>query len=520
MEKIKEYLKKLAEVLLNHDLFRIVVLVMVVLRTSAFLNPYVGPFIKFTIVWAVLILIRDLFKERLFLVNRYRLILYLFLIAYGVTAILNREENFARNVAMLGYLAVNMLVMYSYDVKRQAGEVKRQFMRLSHVFMAMSFVGQFISLVTFILNINFSYTIDGEIYYYGMYEGRLWGIFSNPNAASFYAVFCLMLTVICLMIWKGNTPRGWKIFYAVNMIVEALVFFLCDSRASLIAACVFLVVMPLLLSVPKLIRCWSDKKERSARIWKTLAVCIVLPVVLMSTHGFALEVMPNLVIKSEFAEQLTESIINSSEELAAVTSEETSEDVGRDFGTKFGGRYYLWQAGVEIAKKDPLFGVGFDNVPGYAYRYAARYYTNFGSKVYLPGISGGMHNLLFQLAASSGLIGLGLFVIFGVFVLVRTVRYYIWMVRNDRMNSIAIACIGMIVVILLRSMLDVGVVYGMYEQTVIFWTTMSMLMYFIDTEMPGGRRPLGAVIEQWIFGRNRDKGIPKLKFKPGRKTKK
>ena len=68
--KVKHALSRGIELLLNHDLFRLVVLVMVTLRTCAFLNPIVGPFVKFTIIWAVLILVKDLFIGRLFLVSR------------------------------------------------------------------------------------------------------------------------------------------------------------------------------------------------------------------------------------------------------------------------------------------------------------------------------------------------------------------------------------------------------------------------------------------------------------------
>ena len=49
MALMREKLDRILGILLGHDLFRIVVLVMVTLRTSAILNPYVGPFVKFTI---------------------------------------------------------------------------------------------------------------------------------------------------------------------------------------------------------------------------------------------------------------------------------------------------------------------------------------------------------------------------------------------------------------------------------------------------------------------------------------
>ena len=210
----KSFIRKAIDTLLDHNLYRLVVLVMVVIRTCAFLNPLIGPFVKFTLAWSALILIRDLFTERLFMTNRFRGILYLFLIAYGLTSFLNRDQNFARNLVMWAYIISNMLVMYSYDLKKSPGQIKRELLHFNHTFMIATFVGQLISLVTFFMGIAFAYRVDDAVYYYGIYEGRIWGFYTNPNAASFFMVINLMLTVVsivssplCVVLRLGRTLR-------------------------------------------------------------------------------------------------------------------------------------------------------------------------------------------------------------------------------------------------------------------------------------------------------------------------
>ena len=171
----KSFPRRLIDTLLDHNLYRLVVLVIVVLRTCAFLNPVIGPFVKFTLLWSAAILVKDLFTERLFMRNRYRGILYLFLISYGVTAFVNRDQNFARNLVMWAYIISNMLVMYSYDLKKSPGTVKKELLRFNHTFMLATFIGQAISLITFFLNITVAYSVGGSVYYYGVYQGRIWG---------------------------------------------------------------------------------------------------------------------------------------------------------------------------------------------------------------------------------------------------------------------------------------------------------------------------------------------------------
>lgn len=508
--KVKEFFGKALETLLSHDLFRIVVLVMVVVRTSAFLSPVIGPFVKFTIVWAVLILIRDLFTQRLFLVNRYRLILYLFLISYGITALLNRDENFARNIAMLGYIMVNMLVLYAYEPKRSVGQVKKELLRFSHVFLITTFICQFISLVTFVLNINFAYMVGEDVYYYGIYDGRLWGVLSNPNAASFCAVISFMLTTLCLLIQKGNIPRRWQIFYWVSGITELLVFFLCNSRTSLIVTCAFIILFFLLMTIPALYQLREDKKAWKIKLRNLIISCILAPLALLGAHEYAIDLLPNLVIQNTaISEQVTESLESYTNSSAAVTAIENSDVLEREnFGSAFGGRYYLWQAGAEIVKSSPLFGVGNDNVPTFAYRYAARYYTAFATNVYLPGVAGGLHNLFVQIAAASGLVGLALFCLLAVMVLVRSVRYYIWMVKQNQLNRVAVTCFCIVAVILMRTMTDTGIVYGLYYLGVVFWTILSGLMYFMDHDYTEGRKPVGAWIEERLFHPHQQKAAP------------
>ena len=86
MEK-KGFWSRLVSTIFDHNTFRMVLLVVVVLRTCAFLNPIVGPLVKFTLLWSACILVKDLFTDRLFMVNRYRGILYLFLISYAITCL-------------------------------------------------------------------------------------------------------------------------------------------------------------------------------------------------------------------------------------------------------------------------------------------------------------------------------------------------------------------------------------------------------------------------------------------------
>lgn len=480
-------LKKFLDAALDHNTFRITVMVLVIVRICAFLNPVVGPFVKFTLLWSFAILIKDLFTKRLFLVNRYRSILILFILCYGMTVVMNLKDNAVRNAAMFCYIVTNMLVMYAYDPQKPAGTMKKELLRFNHAFMAVTFAGQLISLVSFVLNISFIYSVGDELYYYGLYDGRLWGFFTNPNAASFLSVLNIMLTVTSLFIYGKNLPKKSLFFYSFNCLVQMLVFFLCNSRGSVLALSFYMVLMIVLYFCTKYKEC-PDKQSSRKLTLRIVVLSLVAPLALNGAYEYSLEILPYCVVKTEyFSEQIAEAMD------ASFDNEGTLDDVElvrEDYGSKFGGRYYLWQAGIKIIENNPVFGVGSENVPTQAYKYAARYYTNYGDNVYLPGVSGGLHNLFFQIAASSGLAGLAVFVLFGIMVLIRCLRYYLWMCKEEKANYIAISCIAVVATIVLRTMTDTGIIYGIYYLGVVFWTYLSAATYYGDTEYQKGFQPV------------------------------
>jgi O-antigen ligase len=495
----KSRFRTVVDTLLDHNLYRLVVLVMVVLRTCAFINPVIGPLVKFTLAWSAAILVKDVFTERLFMTNRFRGALYLFLIAYGVTALVNRDQNFARNLVMWAYIISNMLVMYSYDLKKSPGTVKKELLRFNHTFMWATFIGQAISLVTFFLNISFAYSVSGTVYYYGIYQGRIWGFYTNPNAASFFMVINLCLTVVSIIIQKENLSRGRKCFYLINNLVQLLILFLCNSRTSIFTLCFYIAVLVVLMTLPDILWC-KEKPERRKKIGKTVFVALVIPLAILGTHTYALDILPEFVLTTPLSESLNETLeeVTHTSSTATVTAGDVELE-RESYGTQFGGRYYLWQAGIEMIKDHPLFGVGSDNVPTEAYRYAARYFTAYGEDIYLPGVSGGLHNLFFQITAASGLVGLAAFILFGILVLQRAVRYYIWMIRKRRFNPLAVACLCVVLIIVMRTMTDTGIVYGIYYLGVVFWTYLSASVYFMDSEFTVGRKPFFAAIHDKLF---------------------
>ncbi len=504
--KMRERLGKI----FGYSGFRIAVMLLVLLRSSSLLNGIIGPFVKVTLLWSVALLVKDLFTVRSVLFNRYRVVIYLFLISYGVTVLVNRDQGLFYGIATFGYLATNLLVIYAYNPKKAPGTVKRELLTFNHFFLVTTFIGQLISLVTFILNINFEFTVNGDTYWFGIHEERLWGFFSNPNTAGLITVISVMLTVVCYTIYQGNVPKGRKWFYGINLLVQLLVFFLCNSRGGLLVLSLYLILLPIVFGVSKYRQLDTKELKRKLTV-KIVAVAIAAPLALNGAYVYAIELLPYCVIQNEYI----------SEQLAEAFGEETSGsqvNIKREeFGSAFGGRGLLWQAGTHIIKNNPWFGVGSDNVMQEAYRYAYRYETSYANEPYLPGITGGLHNIFYQVAASSGLVGLVFFVILGTLLFIRALRYYLFSVKEGKFNPIFTSSFLVAVILVAHTMVDASAtLYELHYPSVALWTYIGVLMYYSDTEFTKGGKPfLLSLFERIQKG---DGSLPVLSL-PGKKRK-
>lgn len=564
MEKTNGKLRQALEILFSHQAYRIVLLIMVTLRSSHLLSVYVGPLVKFTLVWSAAILLKDLFTQRLLFTNRWRGLLYIFLILYGITSLYHYQENLARNIAMLCYMATNLMLFYAYDLSKPRESVKREIWNLSHTFMILTFCGNLLTMAAFVLNVHlpFTYTSGGveETSWLGFYSGRMWGFFSNPNTGGDIAIINLMLMTVCLVMMGKAMPKGWKRFYAVNLVVQSIVFFLSNSRTAWMCIIFFILALPflaLLFQLPEKMKEQPVKKV----LKRTAALALVAVFAFTGIDGFAKSVLPNLIVPTTY---FTERLL----ELSGVDTEDAEKtaamagiptDLERDdYGSFLGGRYYLWKAGVGITVNHPLLGVSAENIEAYANEYAAwpqtyeqaeqaylarqeaakekqlletyksmkkaEWADNFGQaeelaetmeqleqaeipeyEPYLPGISGGLHNMIFQMAASSGLPALLVIGIMAFGFLILLIKYYIYAFRQKKVMPLIVAMTAFILVFLVRSMSETGLIYGISYSSILFWSFVSYTMYFIEKETAGepsfekGRNPLLARLSRKVF---------------------
>lgn len=136
-------------------------------------------------------------------------------------------------------------------------------------------------------------------------------------------------------------------------------------------------------------------------------------------------------------------------------------------------RLYLWQSALQIIKTNPLTGVGPDC---FRWVYAKNFLANapFSSVSFTGGIpSATSNNLYLEIAANSGIIGLGLFLWFSVVIF----RIFINTLKNkDEENKLLIGFFGVLICFYIHGLVD----YFFDFQSIIhfFWVDIGLFSVF------------------------------------------
>ena len=106
----------------------------------------------------------DLFTKRNILHKKFNLILYTFLIFYGISILVNYKNNLVANVISYAYIFIKMVVLYIYDKQRNKNDLIKEIDQANNLFISVAFGGALLSIIMVMCNIHFRYGV-GEFLY-------------------------------------------------------------------------------------------------------------------------------------------------------------------------------------------------------------------------------------------------------------------------------------------------------------------------------------------------------------------
>lgn len=335
-----------------------------------------------------LILIRDSLR------TRDTGLLLLFIISLCVGIVLNKDYGLTDNV--YGLLTFGFQLVLFYYMNRIATEEDITWI-LKRVIFFCSFLWNIAcigSVAQYILNIRYlcRFMTEESAVRQGFTDGRLFGLFSDPNFAAFTS---LLLIYGLWYLAKKTETSALRIYSYSGIIINVLYIVLSNSRTvylSVVGSAVF-------FSLFHAYKRGQDKYETGRAMAKHLllrgalsiaAIIAVYIIVLFPLRGVAKLVSPERDIETEM-----------------IRDDITAENISNN-------RFTIWEAYLKLYTEQPAFG--------FSMRSAIPYAVANEPEGYLAETKYVTHNSYLSLLVETGIVGFLIMAIFITSLLIRTVK--------------------------------------------------------------------------------------------------
>ena len=373
-----------------------------------------------------------LFKWKQITVDRKFLALFGLLSgSHLLSAIFNRSGHLIGNVIEILFMVTYVLLF----TMLQSGQLKKLFDWIAYTVQIVSFSSAIFAFGLLVSRVLILFKIGEQSYYYGVMNGRLWGIV-NPNASAIFSYISIILAMY--LIHKGSK---YSVYLKLNNVIQLVYFATMQSRGAL-------------LSLLLMIGLYSFFATRGSLIKRFLTFIVAGSLVTATNIG--LSYATSIYISSETA---TVFDLNKGQSYAETDSSVTKKNGELHLiETTPSGRTYIWKNAVKMGSAKPIFGYGVRNVPDY--------YTEYFSKFEIQNslIGGNFHNIFVTIFVSSGVLGLVSFLLILGYAIKRFLTYLIVSKKNTD-KLIMILFFG----ILFGQLFESQIMYSTNFINIIFW---------------------------------------------------
>lgn len=379
----------------------------------------------------------------------------IFTAAFALTLLINWRYGWTANMKILIWMTFQFVALYAFDLNRSKESVTKEFHISLYIIIVYMSLANLVSIVMLFANyLQYRILDKNTTFLIGVaYWGRLYGVHTDPN---YGAVLSVVAVMAALYMFIRAQKRWLKVLIAVSIFVQVTTMAFSASRTGMVTISVCLVIFFFIYAMTK------GKKLVKSILIALAAVVIVLA----AEKGITLAYNGYTQIVAQF-HSVDDSKKDNDKELVKIgRDEELSGDVSNR-------RFDLWENSVQIFKKSPVFGIGFGNIVSYSEAELPDCYllTN-GFAIF-----NAFHNMIMDLIASQGVVGVLLFLAIIVSSLIYLIKNWKKIPQEDWLKCILLfsCCVGFMV----SSMFVSQILYVNNQTTVVFWTMWGFLIYYV-----------------------------------------
>lgn len=480
--------KKFVDRLLGNTLyFKVLWAILVLLKMNPIISRMTSPLFIFLIIYGSLIIFYDIFGDVKTLQNKYSIFLLMFLVFIGISTIINYKNGLIDNIKYFISIAIQFIVIGRIDLNRSRDDIAKEMGLINKIIITGVTLASLISLWLILFGLNGSYEVASDssstgklLYYYGVaYGGRLVGIYSNPNRLGAFVTISIICSIINLGLFKNRLYM--KVIYLFSIIINFICLILSGSRSSILALhlCAFITVFLLLVYKNKNVR---DNFRKYLKILVASSICILM---LYSSVVAVRKVLTNVLENIERHQGESQVVLNLDRTIKIDKS--NIEKVSS-------GRLTIWQAGLNTAKLNPVFGVGGAKLDEIVI-------NNWNGNRIPSGIEkGGLHNIYLETLVSYGLPTFLILICFLIILAIDFIKNIFTILHEDQYQYfLGLYIIAMIGLIASNNLFESMILYFTNLASFVFVLYMGYAMYFTQWDSSNkGDNMLYRIWKNWI----------------------
>lgn len=413
-----------------------------------------------------LLILFNVFRWKDYLKDKKNILLILFSFSFLISTLVMYKYGIYKNIRLLIFTLFQFFILYLYNKDNTKEEIEKKIKIYLYCFLVGTFILTSISMIH--LFMRYSYIISKKNVadiIFGFTWGRLFGAYWDPNIAS--VICCVSLAIIIYMI--GETKKILlKIFWILFAFMQSFYIVLSDSRTGKICLMVTIVSYAVFHFV-KLISTKKYKKINQFyfRMFVGIAGSFILAISVPTAVKFSYNKIVPLIDKDA-----TNVLVIKKD--GVEIKEKTSSKISRGYdieGDISNRRFDIWKNGIDIFKKNILFGVSRANIINYTLEYMPKSYIVKNSQ----GMQfSSMHNLYVDIIVSQGLFGILTFI---AFITLSCINLFKNRKRIFEQTKYSVMFISIILTVFASTLVMTEIIYVDSPISTMFWIGLGYLNF-------------------------------------------
>lgn len=414
-------------------------------------------------------------------------ILFLFFVAAIISTLVNYQYDFWGNIKCIMWMAIQVFLLQALDSTVSLQKHISWLNIIFNIFIFLWTVAVVWSLVLYVMQVSGSMeTVRMEIVrslYIGFVDGRLHGIFEDPNYAVISSWFTIAFAVFCMR-W-GKQKRKWNIYYIICIVLQLCYVVLSNSRTGVLAVLTVSAFASTFLTIAKIKQNIFIKAAGGILVGLfSIAIVLVAYYLLQTGLSYVPSLMENFQyqVSASQNDNITSEV---TEKILLSESEEEKETSGKvDFSRSdvenkddiSNNRFKIWSDYISVFQSKPLFGA---SPRGYF-----SYVEDQFSDLYIVGKRYiNVHNAYLLLFVAVGVFGGAIMMIWLIKTSYLIMKYLIthWKERDDVYWMVFLFTLALLAVATSAMTLQ-DIFFCNMIQDILFWLVLGINLYLIRSQ--------------------------------------